>query len=402
MHLISSLLVLLVVARILGQLFVSVGQLAIVGEIVAGLLLGPVVLNFIHPSEQFFGIIELGIFLLIFGAGLEMELYEILDAIKKKAALGALFGFIVPLFTGLGLGHYFGFELLESFTVGLCLAITALPVALLVLESFNIKEAPIGHTVVGAAIIIDIIALLLLGILFDTPEVFESGAPYMEISQSLISTALKILGFFTVILFANRFLRKGLLNVKRTKSIFRRISTSLGEEGIFGIAILFVLVFSFVSESLGLHFVIGAFFGGLLLNKDIMGKNFFNRLSVTLGSFTNAFFAPLFFASIGLRFGIEAFDSVHFLVLIIFLGYFAKLVGTWLGSQAGGMTGRESLQMGILLNSRGVLDLVVANLALEAGYISKSTFSALVLVSILSCVITPILYKNLIAKRETP
>ena len=400
MHLISSLLVLLVAARILGQLFVSVGQLAIVGEIVAGLLLGPVVLNFIHPSEQLFGIIELGIFLLIFGAGLEMEMHEILGAIKKKAALGALFGFIVPLFTGLILGHHFGFELLESFIVGLCLAITALPVALLLLENFNIKEAPIGHTVVGAAIIIDIIALLILGILFDTPEVFEIGTPYIEMSQSLITTALKILGFFTVILFANRFLRKELLNVQRTKSIFRRISTSLGEEGIFGISILFVLAFSFVSESLGLHFVIGAFFGGLLLNKDIMGRDFFNRLSVTLGSFTNAFFAPLFFASIGLRLGLEAFDSVQFLVLTILLGYFAKLIGTWLGSKIGGMTSRESLQMGILLNSRGVLDLVVANLALEAGYISRATFSALVLVSILSCIITPTLYKKLITKKN--
>lgn len=400
MHLISSLLVLLVVSRLLGRLFVTIGQLAIVGEILAGLLLGPVILNLIQASEQLMGVVQLGVFLLIFSAGLEMEMHEILAALRKKAALGALFGFSIPLATGVGIGHLFGLSLLEGFIIGLCLAITALPVAIRMLESFNLLDEAIGHTVIGAAIIIDIIALLILGILFDAPESIEARANYLEMVKSISITALKMLGFFGIILFVNKYLRSGLLNVKRAKSFFRTVSSSFGEEGIFGISILFVLVFSFVSESLGLHFIIGAFFGGLLLNTDIMGKDFFLELEKTLGSFTNAFFAPIFFASIGMQLSLAAFDRVGFLLLTVALGYFAKLVGTWIGSKLGGMTTRESLQMGILLNSRGVLDLVVADLALEAGYISTGTFSILVIVSVMSSVLTPTIYKIFLVDKK--
>jgi Kef-type K+ transport system membrane component KefB len=196
LELLPSLLVLLIFARLLGKAFNAFGQHEIIGEIVAGLLLGPVVLNIVQGTSELSGIIQLSVFLLIFGAGLEMDLHEILDALKKKAFLSAAFGFFLPLASGVGLGVHFDLGLIQSLCIGLCLAITALPIVLKMLSSFEMQDTSIGHTVIGAAIIIDIIALLLLGVIIDTPT--DAGAYVMMASVG--KTCISLIFFFALIL----------------------------------------------------------------------------------------------------------------------------------------------------------------------------------------------------------
>lgn len=398
MHLLPSLLLLLVFARLLGRSFKTLGHPEIVGEIVAGLLLGPVVLNLVHITPELSGIVQLSVFLLIFGAGLEMDLHEILDALKKKAFLSAAFGFFLPLLSGVALGWPFGLGLIESLCIGLCLAITALPIVLKMLGSFDMHDSSIGHTIIGAAIIIDIIALLLLGVVIDSPK--DAGAAAMF--QSVGTTSVKLIFFFGMILTVNYFLRSNFLNISRTQQFYQGAVNTFGDEGIFGLSLLFVLGFSTISEWLGLHFVIGAFFGGLLLNRDIMGPVFFKKLDSTLDSVSNGFLTPIFFAFIGMQLSISAFERLDLLLAIVAAGLATKFFGSWVGARLGGIGARECVAMGLFLNSRGVLDLVVADLALQKGYISKPIFSSLVILGVLSTVLVPFLYKKYVHVKLDP
>ena len=391
MHLLPSLLLLLIFARLLGKSFKTLGHPEVIGEIVAGLLLGPVVLNLVQITPELSGIVQLSVFLLIFGAGLEMDLQEVLNALKKKAFLSAAFGFFLPLGAGVAIGEIFTLGLIESLCIGLCLAITALPIVLKMLSEFNMQDSPLGHTIIGAAIIIDIIALLLLGVVIDTPK--EATSTMML--QSIGNTSLRLIFFFLIILFVNYFLRSNFLKISRTKKLYKTIVDTFGDEGIFGISLLFVLGFSTISEWLGLHFVIGAFFGGLLLNKDIMGSVFFKKLDTTLGSVSNGFLTPIFFAFIGMQLSISAFQRLDLLLAIVGAGLVVKFFGSWVGARMAGIGARESVAMGVFLNSRGVLDLVVADLALGKGYISQQIFSSLVILGIMSTILVPFIYKNL-------
>jgi Kef-type K+ transport system membrane component KefB len=394
MHLLPSLLLLLVFARLLGKAFKTLGHPEIIGEIIAGLLLGPVVLNLVHITPELSGIVQLSVFLLIFGAGLEMDLHEILDALKKKAFLSAAFGFFLPLGAGILIGQVFTLGLIESLCIGLCLAITALPIVLKMLSEFSMQDSSIGHTIVGAAIIIDIIALLLLGVVIDTPKDATSSV----MLQSVGNTTLRLIFFFLMILLVNYYLRSSFLKVARTQKLYQAIVNTFGDEGVFGISLLFVLGFSTISEWLGLHFVIGAFFGGLLLNRDIMGPVFFKKLDATLGSVSNGFLTPIFFAFIGMQLSISAFQRLDLLLAIVGAGLLVKFFGSWIGARIAGIGARESVAMGVFLNSRGVLDLVVADLALDKEYISQQIFSSLVILGVVSTILVPFVYKSVVSK----
>lgn len=397
LELLPSLLLLLVFARLLGRVFKTLGQSEIVGEILAGLILGPILLNVVSSTSELSGVVQLAVFLLIFAAGLEMDLSEVMGALKKKAFLSAAFGFFLPMASGFAIGSLFDLGNIQSACIGLCLAITALPIVLKLLTSFNLHESSIGHTIIGAAIIIDIIALLLLGVIMDTPA--EAG--FYAMLKSIGKTCVSLTVFFLLILAVNYFLRSSFLKVARTKKLYQGAVDTFGDEGVFGMSLLFVLGFSTISEILGLHFVIGAFFGGLLLNRDIMGSVFFKTLDSTLGSVSNGFLTPIFFASIGMQLSLSAFNNAYLLVAIIGVGLGVKFLGSWLGARIAGIGAKESMALGIFLNSRGVLDIVVADLALEKGHITESIFSTLVILGVLSTVLVPFCYNFLSPKLDS-
>ena len=391
MSLLTSLLLLVTVSRLLGRLAKGLGQNEIVGEIFAGLLLGPSILGLVSITPELKGVVELGVFLLIFSAGLEIEFHEIVDAIKGKALGSAIVGFLLPLISGILLCMQFGFEPLTATVVGLCLAITALPIVVRLLSANNLIDSKFGHNVLGAAVIIDILALLVLGVVFD----LKQEADFLSILKTVGITSAKIILFFLIVLMVNRFLRKEITTIERTRKVIDKMFKFLGEEAVFGIAVLFVLLFSTVTEELGLHFIIGAFFGGLLLNKDIIGDEFFPPLTRTLDSVSSGFLTPVFFAFIGLQLTTDAFSNLGFLAAVFAVAFLSKGLGGYVGSRIVGVTHQSSLKMGIFLNARGVLDLVIADIAFDRGYIGADVFSILVIIGISSTVLSPIAYKIL-------
>ncbi len=391
MNLITSLLLLLICARLFGRLFKTLGFQEIIGEILGGLLIG--LTGLVGPNKELYGIVELAVFLLIFAAGLEMNLKDIFSAMRKKALICALTAFTLSFTAGTVTAHFMGLTLIPALMVGLCFAISALPVVAGFLQNLKIMDTQVGHLIIGSAVLMDIVALLFLGIAFDMGKTYTA----LEFIRTFSIKIIKMAFFFTAIMLVNKFLRSEIARANRTEKAFNRLISYFGKEAIFGIGVLFVLGFSTLSESLGFHFIIGAFFGGLLLNKDIIGTTAFLSMNRTLGAVTNHFLTPVFFAYIGLHFSLQAFNNWRWLLMVMGIAFVSKIVGSWLGSRLAGFTSREAWQAGIILNSRGVLDLIVANLAYSKGYINADIFSVLIFLGVSSVVINPFLYRRFIS-----
>jgi Kef-type K+ transport system membrane component KefB len=145
---------------------------------------------------------------------------------------------------------------------------------------------------------------------------------------------------------------------------------------------------------LGFHFVIGAFFGALFLDKRHFLASRYEDLRGTLSSITGGFLAPVFFAYLGLEFSFHTFDDIAFPVVVIAVSVLTKLFSGWAGGRLLGMSDREALGLGCVLNGRGVMELVVAGIAYQKGFIGPTTFSTLVLMGIVTTFLTPLLFKR--------
>ena len=391
MSLITSLLLLLTCARLFGRLFKSLGFQEIFGEILGGLCIS--MTGLITPGQELSGIMELAIFLLIFEAGLEMKLQDIFSVLRKQALVCALSSFFISFSTGFVMSHFLlELGILPAFIIGLCFAITALPIVVGFLQNLNIMDTQVGHLIVGSAVLIDILALLCMGIAFDMSSI-RTGFEFLKIFS--IQT-IQMGFFFTAIMLVNKFLRSEISRAQASEALFNKLINYLGTEAIFGLGVVFVLGFSTLSETLGFHFIIGAFFGGLLLNKDIIGTDAFQTMNTTLNSITRHFLTPVFFAYIGLHFSVQAFNEWSFLLIMLACAFTSKIVGAWVGGKFIRLSNKQSLQMGIILNSRGVLDLIIAELAYSKGYIDAKIFSALIFLGLSSILINPVLYRRFI------
>lgn len=390
MPLLTSLLILIVLARLLGRLFVKYDQPAIVGEMLAGVILGPSILNMIKSTEALSGISELAIFLVVLSAGLEMNFKDVVGVMKGKGLVIALTGFFIPLISGIGIGLAFGLDAIRTIFLGLCVSITALPVAVKMLESFNLLKTDIAKYSVATAIVNDVVALLVLGVILDLPR--EKSFSAIAFSVGITGGKLLVLASFIILM--NALLEYGQRRGLQFKKIPEMLVEFFGSEALFGIVILFVLVFGSISESLGFHFVIGAFFGALLIDKEFFFVSRYSELERTIGSITNGFLGPVFFAYLGLEFNLAEIQSLWFISAVIIISIASKILSGWIGGRLIGLTNKTSLSIGILLNGRGVMELVIASIALQRGFIEPGLFSTLILMGVVTTMLTPLFYKK--------
>lgn len=390
MSLLSTLLVLVVAARLLGKLFARYNQPEVVGEILAGILLGPAVLNLILPNPSLAGIAELAVFLVILSAGLEMRFDEVIGAMRGRGFLLAAISFLIPFAGGAAVGAWYELDAMRIVFLGLCVSITALPVAAKILEGLNILDTPIGRYSISTAILNDIAALLLLGVILSLPP----QPTLLAVTSSLLVGGAKLLALGAIVLGLNQGLRRLEHRGIKIQALPERLVEVLGPETLFGIVVLFVLIFGSLSEMLGFHFVIGAFFGALLLDKRFFLASRYNDLTKTLGSVTGGFLAPVFFAYLGLKFNFNAMQDFGFVFAVLAVSVVTKLVAGWWGGLWVGMTHREAFGLGCMLNGRGVMELVVASIAYEKGFIGAGTFSTLVLMGIVTTLLAPFLFSR--------
>ena len=187
----AALLLLLVLARFFGEIFERMKQPAMIGEIIAGIILGPTLLNFIHRTEELKVISDLGVFLLVILAGLEINFDDILKSMKGRNIVVSLLAFILPIISGFMIGKLFGQSVMTTVFIGLCVAITALPVSIRILMDLGKLNTEVGQKIISVAIFDDVLALTILGILLDLNHIDKSFSAKIAVSiDDLLSSLM--------------------------------------------------------------------------------------------------------------------------------------------------------------------------------------------------------------------
>ena len=315
---------------------------------------------------------------------------DILNSLRGKGLVIAILGFIIPLAAGITVGLAFQLDVMRTVFLGICVSVTALPVAVSILQSFKLLDTDIARYSVATAILNDVFALLALGVILNLPEqqsLHAVGFSILNASWKLVALGAFILGFNWLL---QKIVEKG-IHIER---IPEKLVDLLGNETLFGILLVFVLVFGSVSSALGFHFVIGAFFGALLIDRKFFLASRYHELDLTLRSITGGFLAPVFFAYLGLEFEISIIGSIWLVIVVLIASITSKIFAGWLGGKLIGLSQPQSLGIGIILNGRGVMELVIASIAYQRGFIGQDLFSILILMGVATTMITPLMFRR--------
>jgi Kef-type K+ transport system membrane component KefB len=389
----ANLLLLLVLARVLGEVMERFKQPAMIGEILAGVVLGPTVLNVMVRNEELTAISELGVFLLVIIAGLEIDVREIAKTSRGRNLITSLLAFLIPIGSGFAVATAFDLALVPAIFVGLCVAITALPVSVRILMDLGQLKSEIGQRIIAVAIFDDVLALTFLGVLLDVNNAANSSIDVLGLAIGL--TLGKILLLLAGLIFAYRLINKF---TDRDNFIELQLDKLLlfmrGKESLLAIMFAFILIFASLTEAVGLHFIIGAFFASMLLSKELVGVAHFQEFEKTAHGMAMGFLAPIFFAGIGLEFQFSSITEWGLLFAIIGVSFLSKIVGGYIGGRFAGLRHRKALTLGIGLNARGIMELVIANIAYREGLIGVQIFSILVIMGVFTTINTPMLLKR--------
>lgn len=400
MSLIESLLLLLLLSRVLGEIASRFGQPAMLGEIAAGILLGPSCLSLVHFGPDIKAIADIGVLLLVFLAGMEMDIRALWSSFTGRGAWVSAAGFVIPLLGGTLLGFAFGMDEMRMAFLGLCVAITALPVSVRILMDLGKLQTDVGQKIVSAAIANDVVSLLILGVILDLKAAPASAERLLETVGISLGKALLLMT--VVAIFARVIRRYSPTRYLRSAGALEKLLDRIkGNDSRFAIVLLFVIAFASFSEFLGLDFVVGAFFGSMLLSNEALGRKNFSRIQETASSVTMGFLGPVFFAAIGLEFNSGSLRNWKLVVSVLIVSFLGKILGGYIGGRLAKLSHPESWALGVGLNGRGVMELVIANVALSSGFIGQQLFTTLVLMAVITTFATPMLLRAAFRRMNT-
>jgi Kef-type K+ transport system membrane component KefB len=327
-------------------------------------------------------------------AGLQMDPREIRKAGLRAGVLSAI-AFSIPYVSGFAIASLFGLGLVQSMFVGLLLSITAVPVTTIVLMQFGILETKLGNTIITAAVINDIFSLVLLSIVLSLNE--ATGAP-VNIMEQTINTIIKISLFIGAIFLVDILFRKANVWLQRRGAyFFEKLQT---KEAAFGILLISTILVSVIAQVvIGLHFIIGTFFSGLIVYKEIIRKENFERVYGIISAITFGFFAPIFFAVIGININMDSIvHNLPFFIVLAIVAVVSKVGGGYIGSRLIKFSKDESLAIAFIMNGRGMVELVIAAIGFSSGIIDSTIFSITVTIGWATTIMAPILSRPYVMK----
>jgi Kef-type K+ transport system membrane component KefB len=389
-----SVVIILVATRLLGEFSQRLHLPPLVGELAAGIIIGPYVLKLVTPSESLNVISDLGVFFLMLLAGLQMDPREIRKAGLRGTILSAI-AFSIPYIGGFAVASLFGLGTVQSMFVGLLLSITAVPVTTIVLMQFGLLETRLGNTIITAAVINDIFSLVLLSIVLSLHG--ADGAP-VNIMEQTINTVIKISLFIGGIFLVDILFRKANVWLQRRGAyFFERLQT---KESAFGILLISTILVSVIAQVvIGLHFIIGTFFSGLIVYKEIIRKENFERVYGIISAITFGFFAPIFFAVIGININMDSIvNNLPFFIILAIVAVVTKVGGGYIGSRLIKFSKEESLAIAFIMNGRGMVELVIASIGFSSGIIDSTIFSITVTIGWATTIMAPILSRPYVMK----
>ena len=386
--------IILLSTKILGIATKKIHLPQVVGALLAGIILGPSCLGLIEITDFIKKTAEIGVIMLMFTAGIDTDMKDLKET-GGKAFVIACFGVAVPLLF-CGALYFFFFErsadfmgVLKAAFVGMVFAATSVGITVETLNELGKLKTKTGATLLSAAIIDDILGIVLLSVLTGLSGQGGQGPDKGQGASGALFVVAKILLFF-VFVFVVGFV---------TKKIFERISEKHYQSRRIAIwALAFCLVMSFCAEVFfGVADITGAFFAGLILCNLTKSRQYVAK-KVTVTSYM--LFTPVFFASVGMRTDLKTmnFGILLFALILIVLTVLSKILGCGLGARLCGSKKHEALVIGIGMVARSEVALMVAQKGIDAGMIDPKMLPAIILSVICSALVTPILLKAAVSK----
>jgi Kef-type K+ transport system membrane component KefB len=376
-----GLFLLFVGAKIGEEVARRLGQPAVVGELIGGFIVGPGALGLVTPGETAAVFAEIGVVILLFSVGLEVRLDDLL-AVGRPAVLTAIIAMILPIVAGVAIGLFLGEEMFTAAFIGLALAATSIGITSRVLSDLGVLDRTFARVVLGAAVIDDVLALILIGIV--------SGAATGDVSGSTILVAVAAFGLVGL----------GFAAARRARGLKREVFTwPLFADTPLVPAFILMFGVALVSAAIGLAAIIGAFVAGLIVAETEAQDELEHEIRPLSQIFT-----PFFFAVTGAQLDLSALLQYEVAILALafaVVGVVTKAAGGFVGAWSQGRWGAATVGFGMV--PRGEVGIVVANLGLAAGLLSEDLFSAVLVAVVLTTIIAPYLLAWSIpkAKAET-
>lgn len=391
-----AVVIIIVAAKLGGYISTRFNQPSVLGELLAGLLLGPTVLDMLHNWTMLFhnpellgellGIMaELGVILLMLLAGLELHLPELLSA-GKVSSLSGILGVVVPLGLGYGAAVLFDASATEALFLGLTLAATSVSISAQTLMELNVLRSRVGLALLGAAVFDDILVILVLSIAFVL--VGDGAGGISGVLLTILNMVLYVGAATAIGLWVLPWLAQKIDQLPISK-------------GTLAFVLVISLLFAYAAEVFGgMAAITGAFLAGLFLGRTPLKAKMEEGISVL----AYAFFVPIFFVEIGLEVNLRAISGSAWWFAAVFtvIAIISKIAGSGLGAKMGGFTNREAFQLGIGMVSRGEVGLIVAALALSPGLITPEQFSIGVFMVIIATLVTPPMLRAAFAAPKKP
>ena len=420
-----------VAAKLAGAISVRYGQPAVFGEIAVGLILGPTVLDvlnlgvFSQASPHATGAVdalidaaqessslvalgetanslylealikdlaEIGVILLMFVAGMETDLEE-LKKVGKTAFWAAMGGITLPLLGGTLLSYYFGYPLYwEAIFVGTILTATSVSISAQTLIELKVLRSREGTTILGAAVIDDVLGIIILGVVTALSAVGAAEAGESTGIGVVLGIVFWMALYFAVFWFVgSRYLEKWCERVKKIPA----------SQVLLAFVLVFAFFYAWAAESMAsLAAITGSYMAGVLFAQT----RFKEEIDENMQPLTYSLFVPIFFVSIGLQANARELGSaISFLLAIVSIAILSKIVGCFLGARVTGFDNIESLRVGVGMVSRGEVGLIIAGVGLSRGILSPNMFSVMVIMVLVTTMITPILLRYVFPRvQEVP
>ncbi|WP_126661188.1 cation:proton antiporter [Haloterrigena salifodinae] len=375
-----NLLLVITLAWIFGTLVERIGYPALMGEVLAGILFGPALLGILQPSETLELFAEFGVFLLMIYVGMEVDIHDLFK-LGPQSLMVAFGGFVVPFGLGYLVGENIGVTIDQALFIGIAMAATSLATKSRILVDLDVLDTRVAGVLLGGVLLSDVgVMVVFTGVMgfVETGDVIPLGLGLVAGEALLYFTA--------ALLFGDRFLPYlwGQLEDWMERHEY------VDKTSVFTVALVVALIFAFFAAVVDLHVIIGGFIAGLFLRQAQLEQDIYNHMYDVIYDLAMGLFAPIFFVTVAFDLTLDVFmESLGLLVLIVITAFVSKILGSWLFTLPTKLSSKEGLVIGLGMNGRGTVEIVIVSVALSAGVIESELFSILVFTAIFTTALVP-------------
>ena len=377
---ITQILIVLAAALLLGELFERFRLPAVVGEILSGMIIGPAILGLVVANEPFRAISSVALFFIIFHIGLEMKTQMIQGRIQV-ASIFTVTSFIIPLiWMALAAPLFFPFSITESLIIALAIAVPSISIVSVLICQYNLLKTTTGQTILASVTISDVLAFIFLASIIRPID--DTLSISMQIGLFIIVFAV----FDAILNKKPHFVQNA---ITRSSGFFKRPDFA------FALFIVIALLISVLFQNMGLSFILGAFFAGLIVHDGLIERKAYEKISQTLSTMNSVFFIPLFFGFAGVEVVLTGIDGIYYggmaLLITIALGIGVSLTYIVSKKRLHSKVDVAPKQLAGILGGRGAIGIVIATVALSEGFLSEIGFSLVILATLIVSLVIPFL-----------